>query len=145
MALGLLHNRMVMEKVKIFVGWNGNYSAAPANEAIVCIVTGKSLEDVKQNMEESLRAHLDWMREDGDDIPSEFVGEYELEYELNGRALVHYAEGLVDRGALARLSGINRIQLGHYLTGRSTPRPQQVERIKNGIKAIAAQLTALSL
>lgn len=145
MALGLLHNRKVMGKVKIIVGWDGNYSAVPANDVIVCIVTGKSLEEVKHNMEESLRTHLDWMREDGDDLPSEFVGEWELEFELNGRALVHYAEGLVDRGALARLSGINRIQLGHYLTGRSTPRPQQVERIKKGIKAIAAQLSALSL
>lgn len=145
MALSLLHNCDVMKKVRIIVGWDRNYSAVPENEAVVCVVTGKSLEELKQNMEESLRSHLDWMREDGDEIPAEFASEYELEYELNGRALVHYAEGLVDRGALARLSGINRIQLGHYLTGRSTPRPQQVEKIKNGIKAIAAQLTALSL
>lgn len=134
-----------MGKVKIRVDWDGNYGAAPANENIACIVTAKTLEELKHNMDYSLRLHIASMREDGDDIPVEFEGEMELEFELTGRALVHYAEGLVDRAALAKLSGINKVQLGHYSTGRSTPRPQQVERIKNGIRAIAAQLSALSL
>lgn len=134
-----------MRKVKINVDWDGNYGASPANENIACVVTGKTLDELKCNMKESLRQHIDWMREDGDEIPAEFAGEFEFEFELSGRALVHYAEGLVDRSALARLSGINKVQLGHYSTGRSTPRAQQVERIKNGIRAIAAQLSALSL
>lgn len=134
-----------MEKVKINVDWDGNYGASPANEDIACVVTAKTFEELKRIMEESLRQHIAWMREDGDTIPTEFAGEFELEYELSGRALVHYAEGLVDRSALAKLSGINKVQLGHYSTGRSTPRPQQVVRIKSGIRAIVAQLSALSL
>lgn len=134
-----------MGKVKIHVDWDGNYGAAPADENIACVVTAKTLEELKHNMEESLRLHIASMREDGDEIPAEFEGEIEFEFEFTGRALVHYAEGLVDRAALARLSGINKVQLGHYSTGRSTPRPQQIERIKSGIKAIAAQLSALSL
>lgn len=134
-----------MGKVKIYVDWDGNYGASPANEDIACVVTAKTLDDLKCVMGETLRQHIDWMRADGDKIPAEFEGEIELEIELSGRALVHYADGLVDRSALAKLSGINKVQLGHYSTGRSTPRPQQVERIKNGIRAIAAQLSALSL
>lgn len=134
-----------MGKIKINVDWDGNYGAAPANDEIACVVTGRTLEELKRNMAESLRLHLASMREDGDRIPTEFEGEYELEFELTGRALVRYAESLVDRAALAKLSGINKVQLGHYSTGRSTPRPQQVERIKKGIRAIAAQLSALSL
>lgn len=96
-------------------------------------------------MAEALRLHIGRMKQEGDALPAEFRGDYELEYDFTGRALVHYAEGFVDRSALAKASGINKIQLGHYSTGRSIPRPQQVERIKTGIRAIVAQLTALCL
>lgn len=133
-----------MRKVKVLIGWDRNYSAS-CDDAPGCVATAATLEGIKKEFASALEFHLKGMREDGDEIPAVFECEYELDFELNGRALVHYAEGLVDRGALARLSGINRVQLGHYLAGRSTPRPQQVERIKSGIKAIAAQLSALSL
>jgi len=42
-----------MAKVKINVDWDDNYGAAPANEDIACVVTGKTLEEVKANMAES--------------------------------------------------------------------------------------------
>lgn len=133
-----------MQKVKVLIGWDRNYGAC-CDDAPGCIATAATLDGIKKEFAEALEFHLEGMREDGDPIPAVFNGEYELEFEMNGRALVHYAEGLIDRSALARLSGINKVQLGHYSTGRSTPRPQQVERIKNGIRAIVAQLSALSL
>ena len=134
-----------MAKVKINVDWDDNYGAAPANEDIACVVTGKTLEEVKANMAESLRLHLDWMREEGDTIPADFQGEYELEFELSGRALIHCAESLVSRSALSKASGINERQLGHYSTGVSVARPRPMERMREGIRAIVAQLSLLSL
>ena len=134
-----------MKKVRIKVDWDENYGATPLNEDIACVAMAKTFEDLKREMTEALRLHIEWMKEDGDEIPAEFAGDYELEFELTGRALVHYAEGLVDREALSKASGINKVQLGHYSTGRSKPRPQQVERIKRGIGLIVAQLSALSL
>lgn len=134
-----------MAKVKINVDWDGNYGAAPANEKIACVVTGGTFEELKQNTEDALRQHIEWMKADGDDLPVEFAGEYELEYELTGRALIHCAEALVSRSALSKASGINERQLGHYSTGVSVPRPRQMERMRLGIQVIIAQLSALSL
>ncbi|MDE0134136.1 MAG: type II toxin-antitoxin system HicB family antitoxin [Acidimicrobiaceae bacterium] len=35
-----------------------------------CIATGSSYEETVQQMQEALACHLEWMREDGDDIPA---------------------------------------------------------------------------
>lgn len=134
-----------MGKVIIYVDWDTNYGAAPKNENVACVATGKTLAEVKNNIAEALKLHIAWMREDGDNIPEEFNGEYELEYELSGRALIHYAESLVSRSALSKASGINERQLGHYYTGVSTPRPKQIERMRKGIKEIVNQLSLLAL
>lgn len=134
-----------MEKVKINVDWDENYGAAPADENIACVVTGKTFEEMKRNMEDALRRHIEWMQEEGDELPAALAGEYELEYELTGRALIHCAEALVSRSALSKASGINERQLGHYSTGVSIPRPRQIERMRAGLRTIVAQLSALSL
>lgn len=134
-----------MEKVKIKVDWDENFGAAPVDENIACVVTGKTFEELKQNMEEALSLHIEGMKEDGDELPAAFAGEYELEYELTGRALIHCAEALVSRSALSKASGINERQLGHYSTGVSIPRPRQIERMRAGLRSIISQLTALSL
>lgn len=134
-----------MKKVKINVDWDENYGAAPADENIACVVTGKTFEEMKQNMEDALRRHIEWMQEEGDELPAALAGEYELEYELTGRALIHCAEALVSRSALSKASGINERQLGHYSTGVSIPRPRQIERMRAGLRSIITQLSALSL
>lgn len=134
-----------MKKVKINVDWDENYGAAPADENIACVVTGKTFEEMKQNMKDALRRHIEWMQEEGDELPAALAGEYELEYELTGRALIHCAEALVSRSALSKASGINERQLGHYSTGVSIPRPRQIERMRAGLRSIIMQLSALSL
>lgn len=134
-----------MQKVIIKVDWDKNYSAAPENEEVCVVVAGKTLDEVKERMEYSLGRHLAGMRADGDPVPAEFAGAYELEYHLSVRALLHYTEGLVPRTALARASGINVKQLTHYASGWRTPRPDMQRRITNGIRAICQQLSSVSL
>jgi hypothetical protein len=134
-----------MEKIKVMVGWDRNYSALLEVGAGFVVATGASLEDTKREFASSLEFQLDGMKETGEEIPVAFRGEYELEFELNSRALVHFADTLVSRSALAKASGINERQLGHYATGVSNPRPQQIARMKQGIRAIVTQLSALAL
>lgn len=135
-----------MKKVIINVDWDKNYGAAPANEDICVVVAADKLDEVKDMMEYSLGRHLAGMREDGDPIPEEFAGEYELEFHLSIRALLHYTEkeAMVPRSALARVSGINQRQLGHYASGWRNPRPDMQRRIIEGIRAIEQQLTTVS-
>jgi predicted RNase H-like HicB family nuclease len=46
----------------------GNYSAY-VPDLPGCIATGKTLDEVKQNMAAAIALHLEGMREDGDPIP----------------------------------------------------------------------------
>lgn len=145
MEIATLPKKEMMEKVVINVDWDENYGAAPANEDIAVAVTGKTLDEVKERMEYSLRRHIADMREDGDPVPDEFSGDYELEYHMNIRALLHYTEGIVPRKALARVTGINLQQLSHYATGWRNPKPEMQRRIVEGIREIGRQLIAISL
>ena len=89
--------------------------------------------------------HIQGMVEDGDQVPPELCGKYEIGFHLNVRALLHYTEGIVPRTALARVSGINEKQLGHYATGWRNPRPDMQQKIVKGIHDLGRQLLAISL
>ena len=134
-----------MEKLKVTVGWDRNYSAFLEVGDGFVVATGATLEEVKKEFASALEFHLEGMREANEQIPAALGRKYELHFELNSRALVHFADALVSRSALAKASGINERQLGHYITGVSNPRPQQIERVKHGMRAIAMQLSALSV
>lgn len=131
-----------MEKIAVIIGWDKNYNAC-CNVAPGCVATANTLEGIKKEFASALEFHLKGMRADDDEIPMELQGDYELDFQLNSRALVHYAESLVSRPALAEYSGINVRQLGHYATGKSEPRTQQIIRIKKGLKEICTQLSTL--
>lgn len=133
-----------MGKILINVDYTDNFAAAPANEDIACISTGRTLEELKQNMEEALRWHIDSMKEDGEAIPQEFEGEWTLEWNLSVRALLHYTDGLVPKSAISKATGINQQQLTHYASGYRTPRPAMRAKIIEGLHAIGRQLSAIS-
>lgn len=131
-----------MEKIKINVDWDKNYSASPQGMAVA--VTGKTLDEIKERMNQSLILHIAGIIEDGEIVPPEFSGNYELEYELTTRALLHHTEGIVSRKAIAQVTGINLQQLSHYAKGWRNPRPDMQKRIEEGIKEIGKRLLAVS-
>ena len=133
-----------MGKIVINVDYTDNFAAAPANEDIACVSTGRTFEELKKNMEEGLRWHIDSMREDGESVPAEFEGEWSFEWNLTVRALLHYTERLVPKSAIAKVTGINQQQLTHYASGYRVPRPAMRAKIIEGIHAIGQQLTAIS-
>jgi len=134
-----------MKQVVINVDWDKNYGASPANNAIACVVTGKTLNEIKERMAFSLSRHIADMCADGEAIPDEFCGEYELEYHLSIRALLNYTDGIVPRKALAHVTGINQQQLSHYASGWRHPRPEMQRKIIDGIRTIGKQLIAVSI
>lgn len=130
-----------MGKVIINVDWvPNNFGASPANEDIACVATGKTLEEVEKNIVEALEFHLDGMREDGEAIPEEFLGEWEPEFLLSTRAQLKYADNFITRKALARETGIAEQQLSHYANGQRHPKPAMQQRISAGILAISRRL-----
>ncbi len=131
-----------MEKIIVQISWLDNYGAC-SDKVPGLAATHKTLEGVKKAYTESLEWHLGAMRADGDEIPEALQGEYELEFELNTQALLHYFEGILTRSALARVTGINERQLGHYATGHRNPRPAQRLKIIEGIRRIGNEFNAV--
>ena len=131
-----------MRKIKIRVSWLDNYGAC-SDEVFGCVATHKTLDGVKKAYADSLRWHLEAMQADGDEIPEVLQGDYQLEFELNTKALLHYFEGVLSRSALARVTGINERQLGHYATGHRNPRPAQRQKIIEGIHKIGNEFNSV--
>ena len=131
-----------MQKIKVQIGWLDNYGAG-SNEIPGCVATHRTLDGVKKAYTESVALHLEAMRVDGDEIPKLLQGTYELEFELNTLAILHYFNGILTRSALARVTGINERLLGHYATGHRNPRPVQRQRIIDGIRKIGAEFSSV--
>ena len=130
-----------MQKIKVEIGWLDNYGAG-SEEVPGCVATHKTLEGVMKAYTESLSLHMEAIQADGDAIPELLQGAYKLEFEMNVRALLHYFEGTLTRSAIARVTGINERQLGHYASGHRNPRPAQRVKIIEGIRRIAEEINA---
>ena len=133
-----------MAKIGIKVDYTDNFAASPINEDIACLVTAHSFPELQKEMESALRDHIEWMKEDGDQIPAEFLGEWEFDWQFTVRALLHYTDKLVSKAAISKATGINQQQLTHYASGYRVPRPAMRARIIEGIHKIAGQLSAIS-
>lgn len=133
-----------MGKITVFVDYTSNFAAAPISPEVACVTTGRTLDEVKQNMEEALSFHVDGMTEDGLPIPEELTEPRHYEWRLSTRALLHYTEGLVSRAAIAKITGINQQQLSHYASGYRKPRPSMSIRIRDGVRKIAQALTSVT-
>lgn len=128
-----------MEKVIVQIVWNKNYGAY-LDLLPGCVAADEMLQGVKDGIRSAIEMHLDAMREDNDDIPAALKGDYELVFELDSRALLHYYEGIITRTGLSKLTGINEKQLGHYAQGVRNPRKAQRERIIQGIHSLGKEL-----
>lgn len=136
-----------MEQIKVTVDWCGkNYSSYISDPRIYGVVlsTGKTFEKLKQETEEGLKSHLEGCIADGDPIPESIQkGEYELVYEKRISAILHEAQQYTTLAALSRVTGIRHAQLSHYANAISKPRPEQRERIVEGLRQIGTSCLAL--
>lgn len=131
-----------MSKVIINIDWmEHNFGAAPKNENVACVVTGKELADVERDIVEAIKFQLEGMKANGEVIPDEFLGEWEPEFVLTTRAQLRYSDNYITRKALSKETGINEQQLSHYANGYKKPRPDTQRKIADGIRAISQHLT----
>ena len=133
-----------MESIKVLVGWeNKNYSAVAEYNGVV-VATHKDFETLKKEFEDAFAFHITESAKDGDPIPATILeGNYSFEYELQISALLHIFDGILTRAALSKVTGINERQLGHYAQGIRTPRPQQREKIVQGIHQLGRQFLSV--
>lgn len=129
-----------METIKVNIDWEDNYGAA-SDAVLGCVATHKTFEGIKAAYTSALEFHLEGLRED--EVPEVLKGEYKLEFELTAQALLHRIDGIITRAAIARITGINEKQLGHYMTGHRNPRPAQREKIITGIHKIGQEFMSV--
>jgi len=133
-----------MEKIKVSISWSGNnYCAETHSEELngTVLSTHKTIEGVKDELQSALKFHIEGCVQDGDKLPQYIVsGNYELEYITEVSALLHSLDGILTRKAIARVSGINERQIGHYASGHRTPRQPQRKKIIKGIHKISRDL-----
>jgi len=124
-----------MRKLIINIDWlPENYAAAHTD--IPVVATGSTVEEVKTEFKEALEFHIEGIIEDGEELPEELKGTYELFFNLSTRARLKFIETIINRKALARATGINVKQLGHYATGYKIPRDETRKKITRGIKKL---------
>lgn len=131
-----------MSTIKVIIDWENNYGAY-SNEIPGCVATHITLEGVKKAYSDALKFHLEGMVDDGDEIPEILKNQYNLDFELNIRAILHYFDGILTRSAISRVTGINQRQLGHYVSGHRKPRPEQQRRIVEGIRKIRKEIDSV--
>lgn len=134
-----------MKKVTVLFGRTENNYAAYIEGLDGFVCTADTFAELKKEVQEGINFHLEGLREDNDPIPSEFNGEYELEYKWEVKSLMWYYNHVITRSALSKLTGINERQLGHYATGKSKPRPEQVKKIEAAFHQLGKELQAVNL
>ncbi|MBW8332969.1 MAG: type II toxin-antitoxin system HicB family antitoxin [Prolixibacteraceae bacterium] len=134
-----------MKKVTVIFGrTENNYSAyVEGLDGFVC--ASETFEELKKDVAEGIEFHLDGLREDNDPIPEVFRGEYELEFKWDVQCLMYYYNHVITRSALSRFTGINERQLGNYATGRTKPRPAQVQKIMKAFHSLGNELASINL
>ncbi|MBR0527241.1 MAG: CopG family transcriptional regulator [Prevotella sp.] len=136
-----------MEKIRVDVAWcNKNFGASLGDNVPGAVVlTAKTYDELLREVPETLRFHIDGMLADGDDVPQWLVdGDYEFEYNLlDVTTMLRAYEPFVSLAAISRASGINQHQLSHYANGIKRPRPEQRQRIVDGIHKIGRELLAV--
>ena len=135
------------ETIKVFVEWaEKNFSASfSENVPGAVVVAAKDIRELKKEVAETLRFHVEGMLADGDEVPQWLVdGNYEFEYKyISAAALIHACEPYATIAALSRATGINQRQLSHYANGLRRPRPEQRQRIVEGVHQIGRELLSV--
>jgi predicted RNase H-like HicB family nuclease len=144
-----LHKKInIMEKIKVLTGWaDKNYSATTDDYnrlGGIVVATGNTFEKLQEEFESALKFHIEGCLADGDSLPEWLLsGNYQFEYELTASALLHRLDGTLSRSAIARASGINERQLGHYALGIRNPRPEKRKQIIDAIHQIGRELASV--
>lgn len=132
-------------QVKVIIEHAGNNFSAYVADVDGIAVTGDSVDEIKASMCEAIDDYIQTCREFNLNTPEQFLGDYELAFELDVCSLLKIYEGIFSKSGLERLTGINQKQLWHYANGKSKPRQEQRLKIEKGLHRLGKELISLHL
>ena len=128
-----------MEKITVIIemGNDGTYTAVPQhNYKIGFFGEGSTVEDAIADLEVSLKEAREFMPE---------LPEIQWNLRFDTASFLQYYNGKLTLAGLQTITGINRKQLSHYVTGHSKPSPSTVQKIQAGITRFSKQLSEVYL
>jgi len=135
----------MMKSIQVIIERSKTGYSAYIPELQGCVSAGSSIEEVKKSISEAITFHLEGMKEDGLDLPNNFVEQYTLQYSFDVETFLQHYNKIFSRRALSRLTGINESLLSQYAAGLKHPRPAQAKRIEKGLHELANELLQISL
>ena len=135
-----------MKKVLVSVSKTDNGFSASCDllPGWVVAFTG-NFDEFVAYVKESIDFYVACAKEDGEEYPAIFDEDYSFIFRMNTQSLLLYYNKILSRAAIARLTGVNEKQLGHYLCGISKPREKQSEKIRKGIHKFAEELYNITM
>lgn len=135
-----------MRQVIIEISFTGNNFSAYVPELPGCVSVGDTPAEIKKNIIDAMKLHVQGSIADGDPIPSKFIkGNIELIYKFDTPTLLEYYKGIFTKSGLEKLTGINQKQLFHYSSGLRKPRPAITKRIEQALHQLGKELLAVRL
>jgi hypothetical protein len=128
-----------MKTIKVIIerNDNGNFQAVPQmNESIAFFGMGKTVAEAMDDLHnsyleaKSLETNLPDMK---------------FEFEYDTASFLQMFKGRMNLADLQSITGINRKQLNHYVTGYRKPSQKTVQRIQEGIRKYADELRSITL
>lgn len=100
-------------------------------------------DNVKEAIEDFHEAHAELKemeKQEGKTLP-----DIEFEFRYDTVSFLQYYSKMISLAGMQRLTGINRHQLSHYVTGKSKPSAKTVARIQEGVTSLGRELCNISL
>ena len=125
----------------IEVGSDGLFAVCTDSNPI-CMIAGFG-DNVKEAMEDFRECHEEvkelWA-EEGKTLP-----ELEFTFRYDTVSFLKYYSKIISLAGLQRLTGIDRHQLSHYVTGKSKPSAKTIARIQEGVTSLGRELCNVTL
>lgn len=117
---------------------NGNYQAVPQmDENISFFGMGKTVAEAMKDLQNSYEEAMAM----DPSLPKNL--EFDCEYDT--ASFLQLFKGRINLADLQTITGISRKQLNHYVTGYRKPSTKTVQRIQEGIKQYADELSRVRL
>ena len=106
---------------------------------------GKSVDEIKKGIIDSIEVLKEECKEFGGEIPEALKGDYELMFKMDVRSVLDFYSNLFTKSGLERITGINQKQLWHYASGLRNPRPEQSLKLEKALHKLGEELLAINL
>ena len=129
-----------MKTVEVIVEHAGDNLSAYIEGAPI-ITVGNDINEIERHMREAISLYL----EDNPNPCELLSGEFELKFKVDAMTLINYYSKIFTQSALSRITGIDERQLVYYAAGVQKPHRRQLEKIQNGVRSLAKELSEIHL